>query len=270
MSTIGSINSNSIANVMPPSRSAGSLSADQKSAIKSALNNFDSKNLSASDAKKISSEFKKLGIQPGRALEGAMAAAGFDAKQVGTLAFGQADPAMQGNAAGKTLAVVSSSLSELKSLVSFAGAGSAEAGQSDEDISQATDSFLKILFSQSAESRSADATHKKPQGGPPPGGLQGGNPPPPPPTGNASYKDDSDIATFLSSLISSLTSSAESVNSNTSTGEEESQVIQSASSLLKATGIDASSANLQSFMQILQKNISATIQDKGNLVDHLT
>jgi hypothetical protein len=45
-------------------------------------------------------------------------------------------------------------------------------------------------------------------------------------------------------------------------------VVQSAFSLLKASGIDASSENLQRFVQILQKNMAASMEDKGNLVDH--
>jgi quinol monooxygenase YgiN len=44
-------------------------------------------------------------------------------------------------------------------------------------------------------------------------------------------------------------------------------MVQSASSLLKTSGMDASSENLQSFMQILQKNITASMADKGNLFD---
>lgn len=41
------------------------------------------------------------------------------------------------------------------------------------------------------------------------------------------------------------------------------------SSLLKASGIDATSKNLESFRQILKKNVTASIEDRGNLVDQL-
>jgi len=267
MSSISSINSNSsmsgTSNLRPPS----GLSTDQKGGIKSVLGKFDSKNVSASDAKKITSEFKKLGIQPGKELEEAMAAAGFDAKQVGDLAFGQGQQSRGGVASSNSKALVSSSLAELKSLMSSISGGTSGAGKSDEEIAQATDSFLKTVFSQSAETRTANSTNRPPQGAPPPGGPQGGNPPPPPPANN-SYEEASNIETYLSSLIASISSGLDSTDSAVSTSQGVSQMFQSASSLLKATGIDASSENLQSFMQILQKNISASIEDKGNLVDH--
>ena len=134
-------------------------------------------------------------------------------------------------------------------------------------MSQATDAFLKTVFSQSADSRAASTTNQRPQGGPPPGGPQGGNPPPPPPASN-SYQDSSDIETYLASLISSITSGSDTTTSDVSASSGASQVVQSASTLLKASGIDASGENLQSFMQILQKNMAASMEDKGNLVDH--
>lgn len=269
MSTIGSINSNAAMGGISNLRSSSGLTADQKSSVKSVLSNFDAKNISTSDAKKITSEFKKLGIQPGQELEQAMAAAGFDAKQVGDLAFGQGQQSRGGVSGGNSQAMVISSLSELKSLMASIGEGASGASKSDAEISQATDSFLKAIFSQSAESRSPSATNRLPQGAPPPGGPQGGNPPPPPPAAaNDSYKDSSDIETYLASLISSITSGFESKNSGTSKSQGVSQIVQSASSMLKASGIDSSDKNLQSFMQILQKNFSASIEDKGNLVDH--
>ena len=267
MSTIGSISSNTTQSATPNARSSSALSTDQKSSIKSVLGKFDSKNLSAADAKKITSEFKKLGIQPGRELEETMAASGFDAKQVGGLAFGQGQPPSGGAAGGSSKAMVSSSLSELKSLMASIGVSSTASGKSDEEVSQATDAFLKTVFSQSADSRAASTTNQRPQGGPPPGGPQGGNPPPPPPASN-SYQDSSDIETYLASLISSITSGSDTTTSDVSASSGASQVVQSASTLLKASGIDASSENLQSFMQLLQKNMTAAMEDKGNLVDH--
>jgi hypothetical protein len=235
-------------------RSSSTFSEDQKSSIQSILAKFDSKNLSVADAKKITSEFKKLGIQPGRELEKTMAASGFDAKQVGGLAFGQGQPPGAGALAASTKAMVSSSLSEMKSLMASMGNSSIYSGKSDNSVSKATDTFLKTIFSQTADSRTANNTNKMPQGAPPP-------------PSNNSYQDSSDISTYLASLISSITSGSGSVTSGVSASAGASKVVQSASSLLKASGIEASSKNLQSFLQILQKNVTASIENKGNLVD---
>ena len=267
MSTIGSVNSNATLNGASHSRPSSGLTADQKDGIKSVLSHFDATKLSASDAKKITSEFKKMGVQPGKELEEAMAASGFDAKQVGNLAFGQGQQPKGGVSGGNSQAMVSSSLSELKSLMSSTSGGTSSAGKSEEEISQATDSFLKTVFSQSSESRTANTTNRSPQGGPPPGGPQGGNPPPPPPAENGSYKDATEVETYLSSLIASISSGADNTTSDVSKTSGFDQIVKSASSLLNATGIEASSENLQSFMQILQKNIAALVEDKGNVVD---
>lgn len=91
MSAIGGIQNN-VAMSAAYSRSATGLTTDQKNGIQSVLKNFDAENLTANDAKQITSEFKKLGVQPGKDLETAMAASGFDARQVGQLAFGSAMP----------------------------------------------------------------------------------------------------------------------------------------------------------------------------------
>jgi hypothetical protein len=249
-------------------QSSSTFSADQKNSIQSILGKFDSNNLSVADAKKITSEFKKLGIQPGRELEETMAASGFDAKQVGGLAFGQGQSPGAGAMAASSKVMVSSALSELKSLMASKGTSSTASSTSEETASKATDAFLKTLFSQSADSRTANSANKMPQGAPPPGGPQGGNrPPPPPPSANTSYQGSSDIETYLASLISSITSGTDSTTSGVSASSGSSKVVQSASSLLKASGIEASSKNLQSFLQILQKNVTASIDDRGNLVD---
>ena len=260
MSTIGSISSNTTQSATPNARSSSALSTDQKSSIQSVLNQFDSKNLSAADAKKITSEFKKLGVQPSRELEDAMAASGFDAKQVGDLAFGQGQLPSGGAPGGSSKAMVSSSLSELKSLMASIGVNSTNSGKSDEEVTEATDAFLKAVFSQSTDSRTASNTNQRPQGGPPPGGPNGGNPPPPSPASN-SYQESRDIETYLESLMTSITSESDSTTSGVSASAGASKLVQSASSLLKASGIDASSENLQSFMQILQKNMAASMTD---------
>ncbi len=92
MSSIGGIQSNASMSAMSYARPSGGLSADQKNGIQSVLKNFDPKNLTSADAKSITSEFKKLGVQPGKDLETTMAASGFDAKEVGRLAFGSSMP----------------------------------------------------------------------------------------------------------------------------------------------------------------------------------
>ena len=268
MSTIGPMSANASLSATSNMQYSSTFSADQKNSIQSILGKFDSKNLSVADAKKITTEFKKLGIQPGRELEETMAASGFDAKQVGGLAFGQGQPPGAGAMAASSKAMVSSALSELKGLMASMGTSSTASTTSEETASKATDAFLKTLFSQSADSRTANSANKMPQGAPPPGGPQGGNrPPPPPPPANTSYQDSSDIETYLASLISSITSGTDSTTSGVSASSGSSKVVQSASSLLKASGIDATSKNLESFLQILQKNVTTTIEDKGNLVD---
>ena len=273
MSTIGALNSHASMGGTSNLRASSSLTAEQKVGIKSVLGKLDSKNLSSADAKKITTEFKKLGIQPGKELEEAMAASGFDARQVGDLAFGHGQQSQGGLSSGSSKALVSSSLTELKSLMSSIGTGSTVSSKSDEEISQATDDFLKMVFAQAAESRTSNTSstpNRTPQGAPPPGGPQGGNRPPPP-AANNNYQDASDIETYLSSLIASLSAGSsvgsDSAVSGASTLQGASQMVQSASSLLKTSGMDASNENLQSFMQILQKNITASMADKGNWID---
>lgn len=71
----------------PPTNSGNSsLSSSQLDTISSVLENYDSSNLSQSDALEIVAAFKEAGIQPGAELEAAMKEAGFDAHEVGTLA----------------------------------------------------------------------------------------------------------------------------------------------------------------------------------------
>jgi hypothetical protein len=260
MSAIGSIPSVTTPNALSNARSAVGLTGDQKNGIKSVLSNFDSKNITASDAKKISSEFSKLGIQPGRELQEAMAAEGFDAKQVGDLAFGQGQQSKGANSAGKLQSAVSSSLSDLKSLMSSVGRGSSESAKSDQEIAQAADAFLQKIFAKSADSRTSKSSQGMPEGNPPP---------PPPSVAHENYKSESDVESYMTSLMSAITSGSDSAKSGASTDEGMSQLFDSASTLLNATGIEASAENLQSFMQILQKNIAASMEDKGNVVDQL-
>lgn len=83
---VGSIGSNSMISQMQISQNSNynnSLSTTQLETVSSVLENYDSNNLSANDASSIVSVFQSAGIQPGRALESAMSAAGFDAKDIG-------------------------------------------------------------------------------------------------------------------------------------------------------------------------------------------
>lgn len=61
-------------------------SSSQAETISSILAEYDADNLSESDAKSIVAAFQEAGIEPSEELVSAMAEAGFDAKEVGTLA----------------------------------------------------------------------------------------------------------------------------------------------------------------------------------------
>jgi len=81
---INSINSS--AAMMPQPGGENVLSQEQQALILETLSQFDTENLSQDDAIKIVEAFAQAGIQPGTALEEAMAEHGFDAKQIGELA----------------------------------------------------------------------------------------------------------------------------------------------------------------------------------------
>lgn len=66
--------------------SSSTLTATQQALIEETLAQYDVENLSQNDAKAIVETFSEAGITPSYALESAMASAGFDAKEVGTLA----------------------------------------------------------------------------------------------------------------------------------------------------------------------------------------
>ncbi|MFA9374072.1 MAG: hypothetical protein ACERKK_07930 [Poseidonibacter sp.] len=65
---------------------SNNLSSSQIDEVSSVLENYDPDNLSQSDALKIVAAFKEAGIQPSSELESIMDEAGFDAKEIGTLA----------------------------------------------------------------------------------------------------------------------------------------------------------------------------------------
>jgi Ca2+-binding EF-hand superfamily protein len=68
------------------SSSSTSLSSSQSDTISSILSEYDASNLSESDAQSIVAAFEDAGIEPSEELANAMSEAGFDAKEVGTLA----------------------------------------------------------------------------------------------------------------------------------------------------------------------------------------
>ncbi len=68
------------------SNNSPSLSDNQLKTIEETLAQYDTDNLTESDAAAIVEAFSEAGIQPGRELESAMAEHGFDAKSVGELA----------------------------------------------------------------------------------------------------------------------------------------------------------------------------------------
>lgn len=69
-----------------PSNNASSLSADQRQLIEETLAEFNSDQLTESDAISITETFAEAGIQPSREFAQAMADARFDARTVGDLA----------------------------------------------------------------------------------------------------------------------------------------------------------------------------------------
>ena len=219
MSNIGAVNSKAVLPTMPQARTTAGISADQKESMTKVLSQFDANNLSSADAKKITTAFKKIGVEPGRALEEVMAGSGFNAQQVGQLAFGQGAMPAEGPGGSKGVDTVRSSLAELKGSM------------------------------------------------PPAGGPQGG-PPPPPPAGGG--QDGTDIASFLKELLDALSTSSSQSTSSITTDTSFDKVLQSASKLLKTNGMDASEENLKSFMQIVQKNLVSTMDDKGSLIDNMT
>jgi hypothetical protein len=65
---------------------SSSLSSDKQAFIEDLLSQYDSSTLSSSDAKEIVQALQGAGIEPSKAMESAMSASGFDAKEIGNLA----------------------------------------------------------------------------------------------------------------------------------------------------------------------------------------
>lgn len=88
---------------------------------------------------------------------------------------------------------------------------------------------------------------------------------PPPSRAPSSIASQDSISTFLNALLDSLSTSSDSQTSSTTADAPSDPVLQSAYQLLKTNGIDASESNLQTFVQILQRNFAMTLNDTGNL-----
>lgn len=166
MSNIGAVNSKAVLPTMPQARTTAGISADQKESMNKVLSQFDANNLSSADAKKITSAFKKIGVEPGRALEEVMAAAGFNAQQVGQLAFGAGATPAEGPGGSKGVDTVRSSLAELKGSMPPAGGPQggppppppAGGGQDVTDISSFLKELLDALSTSSSQSTSSTTT----------------------------------------------------------------------------------------------------------------
>ena len=63
MSNIGAVNSKAVLPTMPQARTTAGISADQKESMNKVLSQFDANNLSSADAKKITTAFKKIGVE---------------------------------------------------------------------------------------------------------------------------------------------------------------------------------------------------------------
>lgn len=83
---ISSTGASQLAQMFTSQSNSSSLSSAQRTLIEDTLAEYDAENLSSSDAKAIVEIFKEAGINPSAALESAMSAEGFDAKEIGTLA----------------------------------------------------------------------------------------------------------------------------------------------------------------------------------------
>lgn len=98
---VGSVNSNSVAMMQMQQMNSNqkqnaTLTDSQLETISSVLSEYDSENLTQTDAQEIIAAFEEAGIQPSQAMEEAMAAEGFTASEIGPLA-GMQPPGGAGN-----------------------------------------------------------------------------------------------------------------------------------------------------------------------------
>lgn len=83
---VSSVNFSQMLQMSSVHSNGSTLTALQQALIEETLAEYDVDNFSQSDAEAIVAVFEKAGITPSAALESAMSDAGFDAKEVGTLA----------------------------------------------------------------------------------------------------------------------------------------------------------------------------------------
>lgn len=108
---------------MPPMNNnamqAKPLSDEQKQFVTDTLSAYDPDSLTAEKAKEITSLFQEQGIAPGRGLAGAMAEAGFDARNVGQLAGVQPPSGGQPPSEAGAMAAGTSASSATSDVLSF-------------------------------------------------------------------------------------------------------------------------------------------------------
>jgi hypothetical protein len=83
---VSSVNFSQMIQMSSTQTSSSGLSSSQLALIEETLAQYDAESLSAEDAKEIVEIFSEAGITPSAALESAMSASGFDAREVGDLA----------------------------------------------------------------------------------------------------------------------------------------------------------------------------------------
>lgn len=128
---ISSVNSNM---PMPQmARTDSNLTEEQQLLISDTLSQFDSENITETDALSIIDAFSQAGIQPGVALEEAMSEFGFDAKTLGDLANADNKAGMPPPPPKQSTEEISSMVDYLKELIDEKLAANGESVLSNED-----------------------------------------------------------------------------------------------------------------------------------------
>jgi hypothetical protein len=122
----------------PPPRSSQPLTEDQQQLLTDTLSEYDTENLTSSDAQSIIETLSDAGIQPGKELESAMAELGFDAKNIGELAGGEHRPPPPPEQSSEEISSISNFLTEM------VAAKLAETGQSELSSADKEDIFSKL------------------------------------------------------------------------------------------------------------------------------
>lgn len=118
----------------PPPKNAQPLTEEQQQLLTETLAEFDADNLTETDALSIIDTLSEAGIQPGKALESAMAELGFDAKSIGELAGVERRPPPPPKQSSEEISNLSDFLTELVA-EKLANSGNSELSSADkEDI----------------------------------------------------------------------------------------------------------------------------------------